>query len=147
MRTRPGSEARPQAPRPATAGGLKRILVDEQAYGGAELLDPGVQVGEVARDLAAGERLDVVDAAVRVVLLLTPAADRLLEPGRPQDLDRAQLEVTRARVDRRAGVPLDGQATDPVEPQEQRGRQPDEAAADDQDIGVVAHPTFSRSSR
>ena len=79
----------------------------------AELLDAGVEVREVARDLAPGERLDVVDAAVGVVLLLGLAPDLLLEPGRAKDLHRAQLEVAGARVDRRARVALDRQAVTP----------------------------------
>ena len=127
---------------------LERVLVDEQPHGRAELLDARVQVREVARDLAPGERLDVVDAAVGVVLLLPLAPDLLLEPGRAKDLDRAQLEVAGARVDRRARMSLDRQAADPVEAEEQRGREADQAAADDQNIGVIAHPvTVSRSSR
>ena len=127
---------------------LERVLVDEQPHGRAELFDARVQVREVARDLATRERLDVVDAAVGVVLLLPLAPDLLLEAGRAKDLDRAQLEVAGARVDRRARVSLDRQAADPVKPQEQRGREADQAAADDQDIGVIAHPvTVSRSSR
>ena len=112
-------------------------------------------LAEMPDDLrkAAGERLDVVDAAVRVVLLLSPAADRLLKTGRAEDLHRAELEVARARVDRGARVPLNRQAADSVEPQEQRGREADKAAADDQDIRFVgAHKagalcTVSTSSR
>jgi len=82
-----------------------------------------------------------------VVLLLALAADRLLEPGCAQDLDRAELEVAGARMDRCARMALDRQAADPMQAQEQRGRQADQTPADDQDIGLVTHPTFSTSSR
>jgi hypothetical protein len=97
---------------------------------------------------SARARLDVVDGTVRVVLLLPLAPDRLLEPGRPEDLDRAELEVAGARMDRGARVPFDRQAADAVEAQEQRSRETDQAPADDRDVSVLgAHPTLSTSSR
>ena len=83
-----------------------------------------------------------------MVLLFAAAPDRLLEAGRPQDLDRAELEMTGARVDRSSRVSLHRQAADPVHTQEQRGRETHQAPADDQDIGFLgAHPVFSTSSR
>jgi hypothetical protein len=135
--------------------GLERVLVDEQPNGWAELIHARVEVREVARDLASRQRFDVVDAAVRVVLLLSFAPDYLLQPGRAQDLDRAQLEVAGARMDRCARVTLYRQAADSVDPQPQRGGESNEAAADDQDVGlgrlthgaVAVCTTVSTSSR
>ena len=81
MRTRPGTELGAELLGPGAQDRLERVLVDEQPHGRAELLDPGVEVREVARDLAAGERLDVVDPAVRVVLLLALAPDASSSPA------------------------------------------------------------------
>jgi hypothetical protein len=135
---------------PDAQDGLERVLVDEQPYRRAELVDPGVQVREVVGDLAAGQRLDVVDPAVRRVLLLGFAPDRVLEPGRAQDLHRAEVEVSGPGVDRGARVPLDRQHVDSVMAQEQRGRQADQAAADDQYghilTGSAVHRKTSRQS-
>ncbi len=66
----PVAQLRAQLPGALAEDRLQRVLVDEHPDRGAELLHPGVQVGEVAGDLAAGERLDVVDPAVGEVLLL-----------------------------------------------------------------------------
>src|SRR5205823_1908177 len=103
---------------PDPQDGLQRVLVDEQPYRRAELVDPGVEVREVVRDLPAGQRLDVVDPAVRRVLLLRLAPDRVLETGRAQDLHRAEVEVAGPGVDRGALVALHGQHTDSVPAQE-----------------------------
>src|SRR5690606_18589422 len=55
-----------------------------------------------------------------------------------QDLDRADLEVAGARVDGRAGVALDDERLDAVRGEQRRGREPYEAAADDQNGRVVS---------
>ena len=130
---------------------LQRVLVDEQPDRGAELIHPGVEVREVVRDLPAGQRLDVVDPAVRRVLLFRLPADGVLEPHRAQDLHGPQVEMAGPGVDCRPGVPLDRQHVDSVPAQEQRGRQANQAAAHDQDghilAGFAIHPETSRPSR
>ena len=129
---------------PDAQDGLERVLVDEQPHRRAELVDAGVEVREVVRDLPAGQRLDVVDPAVRRVLLLGFAPDGVLEPGRAQDLHRAEVEVAGLGVDRGARVPLDRQHLDSVPAQEQRGRQADQAAADDQYGHILAGSAVHR---
>ena len=115
---------------------LERVLVDEHPDRRAELLHTVVQVGEVAGDLTAGERLDVVDPAIGEVLLLRALPHPLLQPGGAQDLRCAQLEVPGPRMDRRAGVALHGQGPDPVDPEEHGGGEPHQAPADDQDFDL-----------
>src|SRR5262249_54855322 len=73
---------------------LKRVLIDEQPHRRAELIDPGVEVREIVRDLTARQRLDVVDSAVRRVLLFRFAADSGFKPRRAQNLKSPKLEVT-----------------------------------------------------
>jgi hypothetical protein len=99
-------------------------------------LDALVEVGHVRRELAAGERLHGVDPAPRVVHPQRRRARGLLEAELPEDLHRADLEVARAGVDRGAGMALDRQGRDAVVAEQRRGREPDQAAADDEDGDV-----------
>ena len=112
---------------------LERVLGDEQPPRRAELLDPGVEVGDVAGGLAAGDRLDRVDAAVGEELRLRHPPDRVLEVGGAHQLERAQVEVPGARVDRGSAVALGHERRHAVLGEEQRGRQADHAASHDQD--------------
>ena len=112
---------------------LEHVLVQEQPRRGRQPLDALVEVGDVDRVLLAGQRLDGVDAAARVVHAQRRLAGALLEPRLAQDLHRADLEVTGARVDGGAGVALGGDRADAVAAEQHRGRQADQAAADDQD--------------
>ena len=59
--------------------------------------------------------------------------DRGLEAGGAHQLERAQVEVPGARVDRGPAVALDHERAHAVVGEEQRRRQADHAAADDQD--------------
>ena len=130
-RVDPVAQLRAELERPFAQQGLERVLVEEQAVRGAEALDPLVDVGDVDRELAAGERLDRVDPAARVVGAQRRLACRVLEPDLAQDLHRAQLEVPGAGVDRGTRVALYGERPHAVMAEEHRGGQPDEAAADD----------------
>ena len=49
------AQARAELLRASAENRLEHVLVDEQPQRRAELLDAGVEVGEVAGDLAAGE--------------------------------------------------------------------------------------------
>src|SRR6185437_5411237 len=102
------------------------------------------EVREVVRDLPAGQRLDIVDPAVRRVLLLRLAPDGVLETGRAQDLHRAEVEVAGPGVDRGARVALHHQHVDSVPAPEQRGRQADQAAADYQYGHILAGSAVHR---
>jgi hypothetical protein len=124
---------RPELERALAQDRLERVLVDEHAHRRAEALDALVELVHVGGELAAGERLDGDDAAGRAVGLRRLGAHAVLEPHLAQQLHRAQLEVPGARVDRGAGVALGRQRRDAVVAQQHRGRQPHEAAADDQD--------------
>ena len=118
---------------------LEDVLVEEQPRRRREALDALVEVRDVDGVLLAGERLDGVDPTARVVHGERRLACALLQPDLAQDLHRPNLEVPGARVDRGAGVALDGQRLDAVAGEQQGGRQPDEAAADDQDRGLLLH--------
>ena len=65
--------------------------------------------------------------------------DLLLEADASPQLDRALEEERRARVDRRPRMPLHDERRDAVVREEERGREPDEAAADDQDRDFALH--------
>src|SRR5215831_7175700 len=124
---------------------LKRVLIDEQPHRRAELIDPGVEVREIVRDLTARQRLDVVDSAVRRVLLFRFAADSGFKPRRAQNLKSPKLEVTGPGVDRRPRVPLDRQHVNSVHAQQQCGRQAYQAAAHDQDWHILAGSVIHRN--
>ena len=55
------------------------------------------------------------------------------------------LEVTGARVDGGAGVALGGDRADAVAAEQHRGREADEAAADDQDWCLLHAATLDRA--
>ena len=116
---------------------LERVLVDEDADGRAEALDALVELLDVGGELASGERLDRDDAARRAVGLQRLRAHALLEPHLADHLHRAQLEVARARMDRRARVALHRQRRHAVVAEQHRRRQTHQAAADDQDGNLL----------
>ena len=62
---------------------------------------------------------------------------RYVQPDGAQQLERAQLEVPGARVDRGAAVALDRQRRDAVMGEEQRRGQAHEASAHDQDRDLL----------
>ena len=116
---------------------LQRVLVDEDADGGAEALDALVELLDVGGELAPGERLDRDDAAGRAVGLQRLRAHPLLEPHLADHLHGAQLEVPRARMDRRARVALHRQRRHAVVAEQHGRRQTHQAAADDQDGNLL----------
>ena len=116
---------------------LERVLVDEDADGGAEALDALVELLDVGGELASRERLDRDDAARRAVGLQRLRAHPLLEPHLADHLHRAQLEVSRARMDRRARVALHRQRRHAVVAEQHGRRQTHQAAADDQDRDLL----------
>ena len=116
---------------------LERVLVDEDADGGAEALDALVELLDVGGELAPRERLDRDDAARRAVGLQRLRAHPLLEPHLADHLHRAQLEVARARMDRRARVALHRQRRHAVVAEQHGRRQTHQAPADDQDRDLL----------
>jgi len=74
-----------------------------------------------------------VDPAVRKEALLGRPPDHVFQPDGLQELERPELEVTGARMDRGAGVALDRERGDVEMGEEHGGREPDQAAAHDQD--------------
>src|ERR1019366_2053447 len=111
---------------------LERVLREEEAASRADKLDSGIEAWDVLCDLGARERLDRRDAPVRVVLLLGGAADGVLDARGAEHLEGPQVKVRGARVDRGSSVTLDRERADSVQAEEHRGREADEAAADDQ---------------
>ena len=63
--------------------------------------------------------------------------DDVLEAHLAEHLHRPQLEMPRARMDCRATVAFDRQRRHTEVAEQHRGRQPDQAAADDQDGRLV----------
>ena len=111
---------------------LEHVLVDEHAHRRAESLDALVELLHERGELLAGQRLDRDDPADGVVGLGRRLAHRPLEPDLAQHLRRAELEVSRARVNRSAGMALDDERGDAQIAEQQGARQPDQAPADDQ---------------
>src|SRR5262249_33836917 len=103
-----------------------------------------VDVAEVILELAAAERLDRDDRAILLELESGCVDDLLLEPEAAVDLDGALVEHRRPRMDGRARVPLDPHGLDARLREPERRRQRDEAAACDQNRGLV-HASSSRS--
>ena len=118
---------------------LEHVLVDEDSHRRAVALHSLVQVMDIDRDLATGQRLDGDDPPARAVGLERLRADPLLKSELPHDLKRPHLKVPSTRVDRRAGMTLQHQRRDAVVTEQRRSRQADETAADDQD-GNIVHP-------
>ena len=118
---------------------LEHLLRQHHPPRRAELLDAGVDVGDEVGDLSPVQRLDVVHPAVGVVQRQRRRPHPVLDPCDPHQLVRAQLEVARPWMDRRAVVLLDRQHLDPVLGEEHRRRQPDHAAADDHDRHLHIH--------
>ena len=116
---------------------LEPDLGDEQPGRRAQGLVALVDVAEVVLELLAGQALDRDDRAVLLELEVGRLDDLRFEADASVDLDRPLVEHRRPRVDRRARVPLDGQRRDALRGQKERGRQPDQAAADDQDRNLV----------
>ena len=131
------ADRRAELDRPLAQDRLQHVLVDEDAHGRAEALDALVELLDVGGELAARERLDGDDAARRAVGLQRLRAYPLLEAHLPQHLHRAQLEVSGARMDRRAGVALHRQRRHAVVAEQHRRRQTHQAAADDQDGNLL----------
>jgi hypothetical protein len=123
----------PELERPLAQQRLEHVLVDEDAPGRAEPLNALVQLLDVGGELATRERLDGDDAPRRAIRLQRLRADPVLEPELAKYLHRPKLEVSCSRVDRSAGVALHRQRRHAVVTEQHGGRQPHEAAADDQD--------------
>ena len=113
---------------------LQALLRHEQSGGRTDRGDALVEVGDIGRDLPAGERLDGVDAAVRIELLLGGSPHPALQSDGAQHLEGAQMKMPGTRMDGGAVVTLDRQVRHAVPGQECRGGQPDQAPADDKDI-------------
>src|SRR5690606_25887105 len=89
---------------------LEHVRVDEEAARGAAAVDARIEIRDEPRQLLAGQRLDGHDAALGIVGLARFLPRLGLETRLAQNLYRADLEVAGARMNRRAGVALDGQA-------------------------------------
>ncbi len=126
-------EARSELRRALLQDRLEPDLRDEETWRGAQMLDAVVDRAEVPLELLATQRLHRHDGAVLEELLLRRRHNLVLDARAPVRLDRALEKARRTRVDRRAWVPLDDEVVDPVLGEEQRRRQPDKAAADDED--------------
>ena len=114
---------------------FEALLGHEQAGRGTDCGDTFIEVGDVGRNLLAGERLDGVDAAVRIELLLRCRLDAGLKPDRAQHLERAQVKMPGARMDGGAMVALDRERRHAMPGEKACGGKPDQAAADDQHVG------------
>ena len=80
-----------------------------------------------------GQRLDRHDRAVLHELVVRFLPHDLFDADSPEDLHRALADLRRARMDRGAAVMFDGERADAMVAEQQRGRHPDQAAADDED--------------
>ena len=111
---------------------LEPDLRDEQPRSRTQALDPLVERAIEAGELLPAQGIDGNDGAVLDELALGGRLHRLLQPDAAEDLHRALVKRGRARVDRRAPVPLDEHVGDTVRRQQHGGGQPDEAAANHQ---------------
>jgi hypothetical protein len=122
---------------------LEPDLGDEEPIGGAEALDPVVVGVEEVGELLAAQALHGQDRAVLDELRRRCLLDGLLEPDGAERLHGALVEGGRTGVDGGAAVALDEQVRHAVVGEQDRGGQPDQAAADDQHrhvaLGHVAH--------
>ncbi len=137
-------------PEPRSGAGQDRLEPDlrhEHARRGADVLDALVDEAEVPVELLPAEAVDGHDRAVLDELARGGLFDRLLQADRAVGLDRALADERGSRVDRRAAVPLEHERRNAVVAQEDRSRQPDEAAADDQDRNVFARHRSAESDR
>ena len=122
---------------------LQPDLGDEQPRRGAQRLDALVEVPEEELHLRAGQALHRDDGAVLHELLRRRGLDLLLQPHAAEDLHGPLVERGGPGVDRGAAVPLDQQVWHLLRGQQQRRRQPHEAASDDQHGHLaVAHRGF-----
>ena len=117
--------------------GLEPDLRDEEPRRRAEVLDALVDRAEVPVELLAAERLDRHDRAVLDELGGSGRLDLALQAERAVQLDGPLADERRAGVDRGPGMPLDDERRDALRPQEHRGREADEAPADDHDRDFV----------
>jgi hypothetical protein len=122
---------------------LQPDLGDEQPRRGAQRLDALVEVPKEEPHLRAGQALHRDDGAVLHELLRRRGLDLPLQPHTAEDLHGPLVERGRPGVDRGAAVPLDQQVWHLLRGQQQRRRQPHEAASDDQHgHSAVAHRAF-----
>ena len=122
---------------------LEALLGHEQPGRRADRGDAFVEVGDVGRDFLAGERLNRIDAAVGIELLLGGRADASFKTDGTQHLECAEMKVPGARVNSGSVMTLDRQRRHAMPGEACRGRKPDQAAADDEDIGFD-HVVFPR---
>ena len=118
---------------------LEPDLRDEEPRRRAQVLDALVDLAEVPVELLPAERLDRHDRAVLDELGGGGLLDLRLQAEAAVDLDAALAHERRPRMNRGAGMPLDDERRNAAGRQEQRGREPDQAAADDQDRRLVRH--------
>ena len=119
---------------PAAQQRLERLLGHEEPLARAVGLDPGVDLGNEARQLLPGERFDQVDPAVGAELLIAQFEDRRLQPDAAVGLHGADVEIAGPRMDRSAGVLLGHAGLDAVMPEERGRGKADQTAADDQNV-------------
>ncbi len=125
-------------PGAASEDRLESALSDEQAAARAEgVVDPDVETGDDVGELAARQRVHADDRALREELLRRSRRHLLLDARRPEQLDRAQVEVSSARHGRTAAQPLDHERRHAVLGEEHGGREPDKAPAGDHDALVA----------
>ncbi len=133
-------DLRSEAFRGAEQDGLEPDLRDEDPLRGAEVLHAFVDEAEVPVELLPAEAVDGHDRAVLDELPRGRLLDLLLQADGAIRLHRALVDERGPRVDRGAAVALEDERRDAVMSEEHRCRQPDEAAADDQDGNVfVGH--------
>ncbi len=128
---------------------LEALLGHEQARRRTDRGDAFIEVGDVGRDLPAGERLDGIDAAVGIELFFRRRFDAGLKPDGAQHLERAQMKMPSARMNGGAMVAFHRKRRHPMPGEERRRREPDQAAADDQHIGFdhLRPPRFPTPKR
>jgi hypothetical protein len=126
---------------------LEPDLRDEEPRRRAEVLDTLVDVAEVPVELLAAEGLDRDDRAVLLELFLRGRKHVVLDPRGAERLDRPLQEHRGTRVDRRSRMTLHDEVLDAEAREEQRQRQPDEAAADDQNRDLLVGFDRARPDR
>ena len=117
---------------------LEADLRDEEPPARADVLDALVDRPEVPVELLAAEALDGDDRSVLDELAAGRVLDLALEPDRAVGLHRALADQRRARMDGGSPMALDDEGRHPARAEEDGRRQPDKAAADDQDGDVVS---------
>src|SRR5262249_15063355 len=118
---------------------LEPDLRDEDALRRADFLDALVDEAEVPLELLAAQGLDRHDRAVLDELRLGYPLDLRFQPDGPVVLHRPLRDGVDPRMDGGTGVALEQERGNAVMPEEDRGREPDQTPADDQNRRLFVH--------